>query len=164
MYLTMDFYCIESPIGWLKIQGDDQFIHEISFIPGETLNRENPLLKFCAEQLDAYFLGKLKTFDVPITIRGTGFQQRVLNRVREIPYGVTRSYADIALELEKPHAVRAVGNANGNNPLAIIIPCHRVIGSDGSLTGYAGGIWRKKWLLQHELSKTPLPLFSSAPS
>jgi methylated-DNA-[protein]-cysteine S-methyltransferase len=154
---------METPIGWLKIMGDDELIHGILFDPGDRENRENSLLRNCAGQLDAYFSGKLKIFDLPFSPGLTGFQQKVLEEVSRIPYGETRSYAQIATELQNPKAVRAVGQTNGRNPLPILIPCHRVIGTGGSLTGYAGGIWRKKWLLQHEFSFTPTPLFSTFP-
>jgi len=116
----------------------------------------------CAEQMEAYFLGKLIKFDVPIALHVSPFQEKVLNLVREIPFGETRSYRYLAELLGDPKAVRAIGNANSKNPLPILIPCHRVIGSNGSLTGYAGGIKRKKWLLQHESGLIQLPLFPSS--
>ena len=102
------------------------------------------------EQLDAYFAGELAEFDLPLAPEGTEFQRRVWDALRRIPYGKTVSYAELARMIGKSEAVRAVGAANGRNPISIIIPCHRVIGADGSLVGYGGGLERKRWLLQHE--------------
>jgi methylated-DNA-[protein]-cysteine S-methyltransferase len=158
------YYCLETPIGRLKISGDEEFIRSIAFDPDDRENFANGLLQECAGQLEAYFAGKLKVFDLPFFPHLTGFGQEVLEKVSGIPFGETRTYAEIALELGNPKSVRAVGQTNGRNPLPILIPCHRVIGTDGSLTGYSGGIWRKKWLLQHEFSQAPLPLFSTSPS
>lgn len=155
---------METPIGWLKISGDEEFIRSVAFDPDDRENCANDLLRECAGQLNAYFAGKLKIFDLPFLPGLTGFGQEVLEKVCGIPYGETRTYAQIALELSKPTSVRVVGQTNGRNPLPILIPCHRVIGTNGSLTGYSGGIWRKKWLLQHEFSHAPLPLFSTSPS
>ena len=158
----MENYLINTPIGWLCIKGDEEHVHEVSFGPGDLVSSGNRLLKMCAEQMEAYFLGKLKKFDVPIALYVSAFQEKVLNVVGEIPFGETRSYLYLAHLLGDPKAVRAIGNANGKNPLPIIIPCHRVIGSNGSLIGYAGGIMRKKWLLQHESGLIQLPLFPSS--
>jgi AraC family transcriptional regulator, regulatory protein of adaptative response / methylated-DNA-[protein]-cysteine methyltransferase len=110
----------------------------------------------CEEELTAYFRGERKTFTVPLVMMGTEFQQLVWRKLQEIPYGKTRTYKQQAKELDKLKAIRAVAGANGSNKIAIIIPCHRVIGSDGALTGYAGGLQRKQWLLQHEQGKTQL--------
>jgi AraC family transcriptional regulator of adaptative response/methylated-DNA-[protein]-cysteine methyltransferase len=101
-------------------------------------------------ELDAYFAGTLERFGVPLDLDGTPFQRRVWDRLRRTRYGDTISYSRIATEAELPGAVRAVGRANGQNPIAIVIPCHRVVGADGSLCGYGGGLWRKQWLLDHE--------------
>jgi len=103
-----------------------------------------------ARELDEYFAGTRRHFDTPLAPNGTEFQKTVWNALREIPYGETRSYAEQARRLGAPAAIRAVAAANGQNPIAIVIPCHRVIGTDGKLTGYAGGLWRKEWLLRHE--------------
>jgi len=107
-------------------------------------------LKDCIRQLDEYFKGKRMTFDLPLIISGTDFQKKVWNELKKIPFGKTASYKDIALKAGNVKAVRAAGNANNKNKIAVIIPCHRVIGSDGKLSGYAGGVKRKKWLLEHE--------------
>jgi methylated-DNA-[protein]-cysteine S-methyltransferase len=109
-----------------------------------------PVLQRAREQLAAYFAGDLRTFDLLLAPRGTEFQRAVWRALAEIPFGATRSYAEIAAAIGRPGASRAVGAANGRNPLAILLPCHRVIGADGSLTGYGGGLPRKEWLLHHE--------------
>jgi methylated-DNA-[protein]-cysteine S-methyltransferase len=108
------------------------------------------LLQQAAAQLAAYFAGVRKSFDLPLAASGTAFQQQVWQQLCRIPYGQTQSYGELALRLGNKNAMRAVGAANGRNPIAIIVPCHRVIGADGKLTGYAGGLDRKVWLLQHE--------------
>ena len=107
-----------------------------------------------ADQLDAYFAGTLTDFDVPVRLEGTEFQRRVWQELREIPYGATWSYGQLAARIGRPGASRAVGLANGRNPVAIIVPCHRVIGADGGLTGYGGGVERKRWLLAHETDRS----------
>jgi methylated-DNA-[protein]-cysteine S-methyltransferase len=101
-------------------------------------------------QLDEYFAGTLTEFDLPIQLHGTEFQQKVWEVLKTIPYGVTMSYGELAKQLNQPNASRAVGLANGKNPVSIVVPCHRVIGANGKLTGYGGGIERKQWLLSHE--------------
>jgi AraC family transcriptional regulator of adaptative response/methylated-DNA-[protein]-cysteine methyltransferase len=115
------------------------------FLPGD-----HPLMQQVKNELDAYFDGSLRAFSVPLQAPGTVFQESVWDALRKIPYGETRSYGDIAGEIGQPSAVRAVGRANGDNRIAIIIPCHRVVGSDGELTGYGGGLWRKEYLLAME--------------
>ena len=112
--------------------------------------RDDHALREARRQLEAYFAGELELFDLPVTMHGTPFQLRVWEALRSIPYGETVSYAEIARRIGNATAVRAVGAANGRNPVPIVVPCHRVIGADGSLTGYGGGIERKKWLLAHE--------------
>ena len=107
------------------------------------------------EALDAYFAGDLTTFDLPLAARGTPFQQRVWALLREIPYGTTTTYGALAVRLGSPGASRAVGLANGRNPVGVVVPCHRVVGSDGKLTGYAGGLDVKRWLLAHERAHAP---------
>lgn len=111
---------------------------------------EDAVLAAAREQLEAYFDSRLRQFDLPLEPQGTEFQQRVWDSLKRIPFGETISYAELARRVDKPKAVRAVGAANGRNPLMIIVPCHRVIGADGSLTGFGAGIERKRWLLDHE--------------
>jgi methylated-DNA-[protein]-cysteine S-methyltransferase len=111
-----------------------------------------------SRQLQAYFAGERREFDLPLAPYGSDFQRRVWSALLEIPYGETISYLELARRLGDPRAVRAVGSANGRNPISIIIPCHRVIGADGSLVGYGGGLERKRWLLRHEAAYAPLPL------
>ena len=144
---------LKSPIGQIKITGDETSVNSILFVFNDTEMEEeniNSVLAQCKKELSEYFTGKRKDFDVPISQAGTEFQQRVWNELTKIPYGKTVSYNFIAESLGDKKSVRAVGTSNGKNQLSIIVPCHRVIGSDGSLTGYAGGLWRKKWLLNHE--------------
>jgi AraC family transcriptional regulator of adaptative response/methylated-DNA-[protein]-cysteine methyltransferase len=125
------------------------------FVPGT-----HPILSAVAEELGAYFEGRLSRFTVPLLVSGTAFQETVWKALLAIPFGETRSYGELAAAIGQPHAVRAVGKANGDNRIAVIIPCHRVIGADGKLTGYGGGLWRKQRLLEVEgvASGTLLPL------
>ena len=144
---------LKSPIGQIKITGDETSVNSILFVFNDTEMEEeiiNPVLAQCKKELSEYFSGKRKDFEVPISQAGTEFQQRVWNELTKIPYGKTVSYNFIAESLGDKKSIRAVGASNGKNQISIIVPCHRVIGSDGSLTGYAGGLWRKKWLLNHE--------------
>ena len=119
---------------------------------------ENRHLRRLRKQLKEYFIGKRKKFSVPLVIKGSEFQQAVWKELRNIPYGITRSYLEQARSLNNPGLVRAVANANGTNRIAIVIPCHRVIGSDGSLTGYGGGLERKRWLIDHEKKYSGKPV------
>lgn len=119
-------------------------------ILNETLHYE------CAEQLTSFFEGKRKTFELPFQQSGTPFRQRVWQELMNIPFGETISYYELSRRLGDVKAIRAVGSANGKNDIAIIVPCHRVIGSDNKLTGYAGGLWRKEWLLKHEMQFSPV--------
>lgn len=149
---------MESPLGRLLLVADEAGMRAIEFedaahpLPrvGEWREQPTALLDGARCQLEDYFSGSRQGFDLPLAARGTEFQMRVWTCLREIPFGQTRSYADIARSLGQPAAVRAVGAANGRNPLAIVVPCHRVIGADGSLTGYAGGLDRKRALLSLE--------------
>ncbi|MCD8740043.1 methylated-DNA--[protein]-cysteine S-methyltransferase [Mucilaginibacter roseus] len=141
-----------TPLGVARITDDDGFISAIS-IRDEDIKTNEPeteLLKTAAQQFDEYFAGKRKDFDFPIRQAGTEFQQKVWRQLLQIPYGSTTSYAALSNQMKSPLAIRAIASANGKNNLWIVVPCHRVIGSDGSLTGYAGGLWRKQWLLEHE--------------
>lgn len=149
--------CYSSPVGYIDIKITDNHIAELLFSdqqksPGdEKLSAgEIKILKECIKQLDEYFLGKRKTFNLPLQQSGTGFQQKVWNELLKIPYGKTISYLKLSQRLGDIKAIRAVASANGKNKLSIVVPCHRVIGSDGSLVGYGGGLPRKKWLLDHE--------------
>lgn len=146
---------LSSPVGLLGIGSDGVYINSIKFLNNaepKQKNEPNGLVQNCIVQLNEYFQGKRKLFDLPLMPSGTEFQFKVWDKVSEIPYGETTSYGLISKLLGDPKLSRAVGTANGANPIPIIIPCHRVIGNDGSLTGYAGGLERKKWLLNHEQS------------
>lgn len=142
----------DSPVGILKITGDDQSITGLHFVKRRAKSDHQlpSAIKECLKQLDEYFAGKRKEFSIPLETKGTAFQKKVWKKLQQIPYGKTWSYGDVARKIHKKNASRAVGMANHHNNIAIVIPCHRVIGSDGSLTGYATGVWRKKWLLDHE--------------
>lgn len=141
----------DSPLGRLTLCASDDGIASIEFSRGLLGKRcSHPLLERCKTQLAEYFAGTRRVFDLPLAPAGTPFQQTVWNALGDIPYGETRSYGEIAETLDKPTASRAVGMANGKNPLVIIVPCHRVVGVGGRLTGYSGGIARKEWLLAHE--------------
>lgn len=150
----------QSPIDWLEIVCNDNALIALNFRSKKELP-ESPseLTMKVAEHLAAYFKGELQTFSIPLVTAGTEFQQKVWNHLLDIPYGHTMSYAALARIYGDINAIRAVANANGKNQHAIIIPCHRVIGSDGSLTGYAGGLERKRWLLVHEARFTGQTLF-----
>ena len=142
---------IRTPLGIAKITGDDNGISEISALnEGECSTKTPTILKEAVSQLQDYFEGKRTKFDLKINPKGTEFQQKVWQELMNIPFGKTINYLDLAKKLGDPKVIRAAASANGKNPLWIVVPCHRVIGTDGSLTGYAGGLWRKKWLLEHE--------------
>ncbi|MGB9928723.1 MAG: methylated-DNA--[protein]-cysteine S-methyltransferase [Methanosarcina sp.] len=153
----MYYYIIESPIYPLLLAGDEEGLKHLIFlkeekdfnIPEEWIKNEE-FFKETARQLKAYFSGELKSFNLKLAPQGTEFQRSVWNALCEIPFGDTRSYKNIAIAIENPKACRAVGLANNRNPIAIIIPCHRVIGSNGKLTGYASGLDVKEFLLKHE--------------
>jgi methylated-DNA-[protein]-cysteine S-methyltransferase len=151
-YMTM-----ESVIGPLLLAGDERGLHRLHFIRGRKAKspergwtEDKKPFKEVVSQLKAYFEGKLRDFDLPLVLNGTEFQRRVWHRLLTIPYGETASYGQLAREIGSPEAFRAVGLANGSNPIAIIVPCHRVIGSNGDLTGFGGGIPLKKKLLALE--------------
>lgn len=151
----------KTPIGIAKIIGDENGICAVTVLD-ETIEiiEETPsCLKDCVQQLDEYFKGNKTTFNLKLNPKGTVFQQKVWNELLQVPYGKTRTYLEQTKRLGDVKAIRAVASANGKNPLWIIIPCHRIIGSNGSLTGYAGGIWRKKWLLEHENPSSQQSLF-----
>lgn len=155
------FYAyMDSPIGRLTVVATDQGLTEIRFpnheesargpsFPGKA--RSNHFVEQALIQLNAYFAGNLRVFDLTLAPRGTDFQKTVWTQLRAIPYGATASYGAIATAIGKPAAARAVGMANSKNPLPIVVPCHRIIGSNGALTGFTGGLDIKRWLLAHEL-------------
>lgn len=149
-----------SPIGLLEIEAEKSGITYILFDKTEDGAQLDPdgLLNKCMDELNEYFTGRRKIFDIKIDPRGTDFQKKVWNELYKIPFGKTQSYLDIARRTGDPNNIRAVGGANHRNKIPIIIPCHRVIGADGSLTGYGGGLWRKKWLLDFEGSNDQLNL------
>lgn len=161
----------ESPIGPVEIHATDTAVSSVEFageqsgeseeekgerstsnFPPSLQSGAHPLLNEVQRQLDAYFAGDLRSFDLPLALEGTPFQRQVWQQLLSVVYGQTASYRDIAEAIDNPKAVRAVGAANGRNPVSIIVPCHRIIGSGGrpKLTGYGGGLWRKEWLLRHE--------------
>jgi methylated-DNA-[protein]-cysteine S-methyltransferase len=151
---------VASPVGPLTIAGDGETVSNLrmtdqTYAPPDQLEwREDPLaFPEVVAQLEAYFAGERTAFDVPLDLRGTDFQQLVWRALLEIPYGETRTYGELARAVGRPNAARAVGLANGHNPVGIIVPCHRVIGADGSLTGYGGGLERKRALLALEQAR-----------
>lgn len=143
---------IKSPVGITLIEGDETGVSKILVYDKEIeASKKIPsVLKAAVAQLNEYFEGKRTDFDFAINPQGTEFQKRVWDSLLEIPFGKTMTYMEQAIKLGDVKAIRAVASANGKNPLWIVVPCHRVIGTNGSLTGYAGGLWRKKWLLDHE--------------
>lgn len=157
----MDTCCIETPIGYAKVVGNEDGIASVSILDtNEDMSESIPeSLLDCVTQLKAYFNNELKTFDLKLNPEGTEFQKKVWKQLEKIPYGKTISYLDLAKQLGDAKTIRAAASANGKNPLWIIIPCHRVIGRDGSLTGYAGGLYRKQWLLNHESEHKQQTLF-----
>lgn len=149
----MSIVYYRTPVGIAKITAEDDFITTITINDNDDEIIEDPkpaVLKLAIDQLAEYFAGKRKKFDLPIKQSGTDFQQQVWQQLLNIDYGTTVSYAQLSNQMKSPLAIRAIAAANGKNSLWIVVPCHRVIGSDGSLTGYAGGLWRKQWLLEHE--------------
>lgn len=148
----MEKVVINSPLGFVLIEGDENGISKISVTSDETVLSESISTSFqdAVTQLNEYFEGNRTDFQFKMNPNGTDFQKKVWEELLKIPFGKTASYQEVTNNLGDPKAIRAVANANGKNPLWIVVPCHRVIGSDGSLTGYAGGLWRKKWLLEHE--------------
>jgi methylated-DNA-[protein]-cysteine S-methyltransferase len=146
---------VDSPIGRLSLYSDGEALTGLymekreppgDWVPGEDID----VLKSAARQLKEYFTGARRDFDLPVALHGTAFQCKVWEHLKSIPCGETWSYGQLAQRIRQPTASRAVGLANGRNPVSIVVPCHRVIGSDGSLTGYGGGLERKQWLLEHE--------------
>jgi methylated-DNA-[protein]-cysteine S-methyltransferase len=159
-FYSMETAYIKTPLGIATLIGDENGVSEISVSDeGEASAIIPAVLGEAVSQLNDYFEGNRNDFTFKLNPKGTDFQQKVWQSLLEIPYGKTRTYLEQSKILGDVKAIRAVASANGKNPLWIVIPCHRVIGSDGSLTGYAGGLWRKKWLLEHENPSPQQSLF-----
>jgi len=148
----------ESPIGWIEIQGSSAGVSALNFVEaarnaGSARRNEAPLpapMAECLAQIDEYFRGRRKSFSVKLDLHGTDFQKKVWAKLLAVEFGKTTTYKTLAVAVGNPASARAVGGANHRNPVSIIVPCHRVVGSDGRLTGYGGGLWRKDWLLRRE--------------
>ena len=170
MTLELRQRTLSTPVGELRLLASAEALVAVYFdahlapeLPRAPEDPDHRVLDRAATQLREYFEGSRRVFDVPLAPEGTAFQRQVWAALRDIPFGETRSYGELAASLDRPSASRAVGAANGRNPISVIVPCHRVIGSDGSLTGYAGGVERKRWLLVHEGS-LGAELFASSAS
>lgn len=151
---------LKTPLGTAYIEGDKNGVSKISIIEADIEDSKLPVeLETAVQQLTEYFEGKRREFDFKINPQGTDFQKRVWKELQKIPFGKTISYLELARALGDEKTIRAAASANGKNPLWIVVPCHRVIGSDGSLIGYAGGLGRKKWLLEHEQGNRQTALF-----
>lgn len=148
---------MNSPVGWLKLQSTETDLTAICFATKKAENSavQPKILEVTESQLQEYFAGERKHFNLQLAPEGTDFQQKIWELVRHVDFGTTASYLNIAKQSGSEKNTRAVGLANGKNPIPIIIPCHRIVGSSGKLTGYAGGLERKRWLLNHELTHTP---------
>jgi methylated-DNA-[protein]-cysteine S-methyltransferase len=158
--MTTYFTTLDSPVGEIFVQGEEGFVtglylsnHKHWRGPPVDCRRDDRALAVAREQLAEYFAGERQVFDLPLRLVGTDFQKAVWRQLAEIPFGVSISYAELARRVGQPTATRAVGAANGRNPISIIVPCHRVIATNGKLTGYGGGLENKKWLLDHEESR-----------
>ena len=155
--MQLEYTYMDSPVGQLLLAGDGEVLHYLSFPTGKMAMQPShdwslhrAAFKQARHQIDDYFAGQLKQFDLALAPQGTAFQMQVLGALQDIPFGQMRSYKDIAQAIDRPKAMRAVGAANGRNPIPLIIPCHRVVGADGSLTGFGGGIETKQFLLRLE--------------
>ena len=148
----MPVYYHQTPLGLARIEADDAYVFSLTVHEqtGTDATDANGVIKQAAAQLDEYFAGLRQAFDFPHRQKGTSFQQRVWQELEKISFGKTITYTQQSQRLNDPLAIRAIASANGKNSMWIVVPCHRVIGVDGSLTGYAGGLWRKQWLLKHE--------------
>lgn len=169
MELAVYYTYLPSPIGELLAIGEGSLLsglymqgHKGLPAPNAKWQRAGEPFDAVRQQLDEYFAGRRQVFDLPLRLNGTAFQQRVWRELARIPFGTTMTYAQLAFRIERPSAARAVGHANSRNPISIIVPCHRVIGSDGVLTGYAGGLEKKRWLLELE-RRFSAAQFDSAP-
>jgi methylated-DNA-[protein]-cysteine S-methyltransferase len=157
---AIDTAYIQSPLGILEITGSHGVIFSVTF-QDDTEKKPSPVpssLHACVQQLGEYFSGSRTSFDLPLQPNGTAFQRHVWDELLKIPFGKTISYLRLARQLGDEKSIRAAASANGKNPIGIIIPCHRVIGSNAELVGYAGGLWRKQWLLDHENGQQSLDL------
>lgn len=141
---------LQSPIGTISIKADEDFVYSINFSSAEEIETPNFISDLAKLQLNEYFEGKRYAFDFPFKQEGTDFQQKVWDELLTIKAGQPTSYLKLSKQMNNPLAIRAIASANGKNKLMIVVPCHRVIGSTGELVGYAGELWRKKWLLEHE--------------
>ena len=151
---------LKTPIGFVEITGSEVGIRSVYFLHFRVkIYRIPSCLKSCVEQLEEYFSGTRQLFDLKLDLQGSQFQLKVWNELLKIPYGTTISYLELAHRINNVKAMRAVGGANGHNPVSIVVPCHRVIGSDGKLVGYRGGLKTKKWLLEHEHAFSQRDLF-----
>ncbi len=151
---------LKTPIGFLEITGSEVGIHSLYFLDFRVkVSRIPSCLKSCVEQLEEYFAGTRQSFDLKLDMQGTPFQLKIWNELLKIPYGTSVTYMEMARRIDNLKAIRAVGGANGHNPISIIVPCHRVIGSNGKLVGYRAGLKRKKWLLEHEHAFAQRDLF-----
>jgi methylated-DNA-[protein]-cysteine S-methyltransferase len=147
--IYFDYY--DSPIGLIEIAGTSTAVIALNFVAEPCREvASHALVAEAVRQVDEYFDGKRREFEIEMAFEGTDFQQQVWRQLGTVPYGSVASYQDIARGVGRPTAVRAVGAANGRNPIAILVPCHRIIGKNGHLVGYGSGLWRKKWLLKHE--------------
>ena len=155
--MHLEYTYMETPVGQLMLAGEGEVLHHLSFPSGKMCFKPKPdwdyhasAFKQTRHQIDDYFAGQLKRFDLALAPSGTEFQRKVLGALQKIPFGQMRSYKDIAKTIGRPNSMRAVGAANGRNPIPLIIPCHRVVGADGSLTGFGGGLDTKAFLLRLE--------------
>ena len=154
---------LQTPIGNVKITGSPEGVESVQYSNEQSTPEvvSSTIIQTAKNELTEYFTGQRTTFDFPIHLRGTDFQLKVWNALLQIPFGKTISYHELAVALGDPKSIRAAAAANGKNPLAIVVPCHRVIGANGDLVGYAGGLDKKKWLLQHEGVINQLDIFAS---
>ncbi|MEC8831484.1 MAG: methylated-DNA--[protein]-cysteine S-methyltransferase [Bacteroidota bacterium] len=156
----MEIAYVQTPIGTAKLKGDEEGLASITILEGKKPNGTIPeVLKDAVQQFQEYFKGNRTVFNLKLNPSGTDFQKKVWDALLQIPFGKTISYLELSKQLGDVKAIRAVASANGKNPLWIVVPCHRVIGTNGDLTGYAGGLHRKKWLLEHESPAKQTTLF-----
>ena len=159
----MKTYYYHSPLGWIELKSHNEALYSLIFINEHAQSEDQPNVFFqaCIDQLSAYFNGTLQNFNIPMSYSGTLFQIQIWDELKNVAYGETASYEELSNRINNPKAIRAVANANAQNKFHLLVPCHRIIGKNGSLTGYAGGLWRKQWLLDHEakISGKRLSLF-----